>query len=325
MPAHRTTGTSIMRNVFEKTSFDFMGRERLAVAITIGMILLSLVAIFGRGLNLGVDFTGGYTLELGYEQAVDLNEVRSRLESAHIDGAQVQNFGSSTDVLLRIAPEAGATSASLSTEVLGALKSTSDQPITVRRVEFVGPQVGEELREKGGMAILVALAAIVVYIWFRYEKKFALGAVLATVHDVIVTVGFFALFQIEFDLTVLAAILAIIGYSLNDTIVVFDRIRENFRTTRNGTPQAIMNDAINQTLSRTIITSGTTVMVVISLLLLGGQVIHGFALAMLIGIVYGTYSSIFVASMIVKGMGITKADLMPVEQEGADLEQGIQP
>ena len=314
-----------MRNLFGKTSFDFMGRERLSVAFSVGMIVLSLVAIFGRGLNLGVDFTGGYTLELGYEKAVDLHEVRTRLETAQIEGAQVQNFGSSTDVLLRIAPEAGVKSSTLSSEVLAALKPTSDQPITVRRVEFVGPQVGEELREKGGMAILVALAAIVVYIWFRYEKKFAVGAVLATVHDVIVTVGYFALFQVEFDLTVLAAILAIIGYSLNDTIVVFDRIRENFRTSRDGTPQSIMNDAINQTLSRTIITSGTTVMVVISLLLLGGQVIHGFALAMLIGIVYGTYSSIFVASMIVKAMGITKADLMPVAKEGADMEQGIRP
>ena len=302
-----------------------MGRERLAVAISVGMIVLSLVAIFGRGLNLGVDFTGGYTLELGYEKAVDLNEVRTRLENAQIEGAQVQNFGSSTDVLLRIAPEADVTSSALSTEVLAALKPTSDQPITVRRVDFVGPQVGEELREKGGMAILVALAAIVVYIWFRYEKKFAVGAVLATVHDVIVTVGFFALFQVEFDLTVLAAILAIIGYSLNDTIVVFDRIRENFRITRDGTPHSVMNDAINQTLSRTIITSGTTVMVVVSLLLLGGQVIHGFALAMLIGIVYGTYSSIFVASMIVKAMGITKTDLMPVAKEGAEVGPGIQP
>ncbi len=314
-----------MRNLFEKTNFDFMGRERLAVAISVGMIVLSLVAIVGRGLNLGVDFTGGYTIELGYEKAVDLNEIRTRLESAHIEGAQVQNFGSSTDVLLRLAPKAGVTSATLSTEVLAALKPTSDQPITVRRVEYVGPQVGEELREKGGLAILVALAAIVVYIWFRYEKKFAVGAVLATVHDVIVTVGFFALFQFEFDLTVLAAILAIIGYSLNDTIVVFDRIRENFRTTRDGTPQSVMNDAINQTLSRTIITSGTTVMVVVSLLLLGGQVIQGFALAMLIGIVYGTYSSIFVASMLVKGMGICKADLMPVVKEGAEVGPGIQP
>jgi len=189
----------------------------------------------------------------------------------------------------------------------------------MRRVEFVGPQVGEELRETGGLAVLMALFAIVVYIWFRFEKKFSVGSVLALVHDVVITVGIFALFQIEFDLTILAAILAVIGYSLNDTIVVFDRIRENFRSMRSGTPAEVMNVSVNQTLSRTVITSFTTLLVLLSLFIFGGKIINGFALALIIGVIIGTYSSIYVASTAVLALGITKEDMMPVEKEGADL------
>ena len=213
-----------------------------------------------------------------------------------------------------------AADAALSTEVERVLRAASESAIEMRRVEFVGPQVGEELREKGGLAVLSALFAIVVYIWFRFEKKFSVGSVAALVHDVSITVGVFALLQIEFDLTVLAALLAVIGYSLNDTIVVFDRIRENFRTMRSGTPLEIMNTSINQTLTRTVITSGTTLLVVLSLFIFGGKIISGFSLALLIGIVVGTYSSIFVASMLVLHLGITREDLMPVEKEGAELD-----
>jgi len=222
-----------------------------------------------------------------------------------------------------MAPIEGANSADVSTEVLNVLQSAAEasgSDVTMRRVEFVGPQVGEELREKGGIAVLTALFGIIVYVWFRFEKKFSVGSVLALVHDVVITVGFFALFQIEFDLTILAAILAVIGYSLNDTIVVFDRIRENFRLMRDGTPAQIMNSSINQTLSRTVITSGTTLLVLLSLFFFGGKIIHGFSLALLVGIVIGTYSSIFVASLTVLRLGITREDLMPVEKEGADLD-----
>ncbi len=309
-----------MRNIIGDSNFDFMGHRRLALILSGSLILISLLAILIRGLNLGVDFTGGYTIELGYESAPDLKLIRSTLVEAELPEAIVQNFGSSTEVLIRMAPREGLSGASLSTDVIAALKPTSDKPIAMRRVEFVGPQVGEELRETGGIAVLTALFCIVVYIWFRFEKKFSVGSVLALVHDVVITLGVFALFQIEFDLTILAAILAVIGYSLNDTIVVFDRIRENFRAMRRGEPAEIMNVSINQTLSRTVITSFTTLLVLLALFIFGGQIISGFALALIVGVVVGTYSSIFVASSAVLHLGITKEDLMPVEKEGADLD-----
>jgi preprotein translocase subunit SecF len=310
-----------MRRLFDDSHFDFMGQQKAAILFSGLMMLVSFIAIFGMGLNLGVDFTGGYTVELGYQGGADLNKVRTTLQAAELGDTLVQNFGSADSVLVRIAPRDGVSADTVSKSVLAALKSTSDAPISVRRVDYVGPQVGAELREKGGLAVLAALGAIAVYVWLRYEKKFALGAILATAHDAIITVGFFALFRIEFDLTVLAAILAVIGYSLNDTIVVFDRIREGFRTLRDASVVQVMNDAINQTLSRTLITSGTTLMVVVCLLLFGGRTIHGFALALLIGISYGTYSSIFVASMAVKVMGISREDLLPVEKEGHDIDR----
>lgn len=309
-----------MRNLISSTSFDFMGKQRFAMILSGALVFIALAAILVRGLNFGIDFTGGYTIEVAYTQAADLKQIRQTLAAAELPDALVQTFGTSTDVLIRIAPQPGLSGADLSTDVLKAMESTSETPITMKRVEFVGPQVGEELREKGGIAVLAALFFIVVYIWFRFEKKFSVGSVLALVHDVIITVGIFALFQIEFDLTILAAILAVIGYSLNDTIVVFDRIRENFRLLRRGTPAEIMNSSINQTLSRTVITSTTTLLVLFCLFIFGGKVISGFALALIIGVIVGTYSSIFVASIAVLALGISKEDLMPVEKEGAEFE-----
>ena len=309
-----------MRNFIGESSYDFIGHRRIAMYVSGALITLSLLAILIRGLNFGVDFTGGFTIEVGYERAADIQAIRDALGAADLPDASVQNFGSSTEVLIRMAPpEDGKGGAALSEEVFAALAPTSDTPVDMRRVEFVGPQVGEELRETGGLAVLMALFAIVVYIWFRFEKKFSAGSVLALVHDVLITVGIFALFQIEFDLTILAAILAVIGYSLNDTIVVFDRIRENFRSMRSGTPAEVMNVSVNQTLSRTVITSFTTLLVLLALFIFGGKIINGFALALIIGVIIGTYSSIFVASTAVFALGITKEDMMPVEKEGADL------
>lgn len=309
-----------MRSFINNTNFDFMGRYKLALIVSGILLAVSVLSIAVRGLNFGVDFTGGYTIEVGYEQAPDLNVIRTALATADLPDSQVQTFGASTEVLIRMAPKEGFTGASVSTEVLRVLDKASESEVTMRRVEFVGPQVGEEIREKGGLAVLAALFGIVLYIWFRFEKKFSVGSVLALVHDVLITVGFFALFQIEFDLTILAAILAVIGYSLNDTIVVFDRIRENFVLMRSGTPAEIMNQSINQTLSRTVITSFTTLLVLTSLFIFGGQIIHGFALALILGVLIGTYSSIFVASIAVLRLGITKEDLMPVEKEGAEID-----
>ena len=314
-----------MRNLVSDTNFDFMGRDRLAVAVSGTLLVVAVLAILVRGLAFGVDFTGGYAIQVGYSDAPDLNAVRSTLAEAGFDDAQVQTFGTSRDVMIRMPPvaglEGGEASAQVSDEVFRVLEPTAgDGTREIRSIEFVGPQVGEELREKGGLAVLSALFGIIVYIWSRFEKKFAIGSVVALVHDVTITVGVFALLRLDFDLTVLAACLAVIGYSLNDTIVVFDRIRENFLPMRSGTPAEVMNTSINQTLTRTVITSGTTLLVLLSLFLFGGAIIKGFATALLIGIVVGTYSSIFVASLIVLRMGVTREDLMPVEKEGADLD-----
>lgn len=314
-----------MRNIIGEINFDFMGRYRFAYIVSGALLAISILAIAIRGLSFGVDFTGGYTIEVGFEQAPELNNIRAALAGSDLPDSVVQTFGASTDVLIRMAPREGVNDAELSGEVLKVLDEVSSAEmdgakVDMRRVEFVGPQVGEELREQGGIAVLAALFGIIVYIWFRFEKKFSVGSVLALVHDVIITVGFFALFQIEFDLTILAAILAVIGYSLNDTIVVFDRIRENFRLMRSGTPAEIMNTSITQTLSRTVITSGTTLLVLLSLFFFGGKIIHGFSLALILGVIIGTYSSIFVASLAVLRLGITKEDLMPVEKEGAELD-----
>ncbi len=297
---------------------DFMGKRKLAVVFSVVLSLICLGSVFTKGFNFGIDFTGGTLIEVAYPEAADLNAVRGALAGDFSD-AQVQHFGSARDVLIRIAPRPDESSAVLSERVLQTLKN-GPAGVEMRRIEYVGPQVGQELAEKGGLAITYALLGILIYVALRFEYRFAIGAIVATIHDVIVTIGMFSLFQIEFDVTVLAAVLAVIGYSLNDTIVVFDRIRENFRRMRKGTPLEVMNSAINETLSRTIMTSLATLLVVVAMYYFGGKVIHGFALALIIGILIGTYSSIYVASASVLGLGLSKVDLMPVKKEGAEQD-----
>ena len=297
-----------------KLNIDFMGKRRIAVIFSILMLVIAVVSLVFRGLNLGIDFTGGTLIEVGYPQAVELEAVRTVLSDSGFDLAQAQHFGSSRDVLIRIAPREGRESAQLSEEVLAALR-VQDASVEMRRVEFVGPQVGKELTEQGALAMVYALIGILLYIMFRFQWRFAPGAVAALIHDVLIIFGFFSLTQSDFDLTVVAALLAVIGYSLNDTIVVFDRIRENFRKMRKRTSVQVVNASLNQTLSRTMITSLTTLLVLMSLFVFGGEVIHGFSLALILGVIVGTYSSIYVASTTTLALGVTKADLMPVKKE----------
>jgi preprotein translocase subunit SecF len=301
------------------TAIDFMGRRRLATLFSGILILISLGTLIVRGLNFGIDFTGGTLIEVKFPQAVELADVRSALTTGGFDEAVVQHFGTSQEVLIRLAPQENTESAKISDQAYAALKGI-DAEADLRRVEFVGPQVGDELTEDGGLALLYSLIGILIYVGLRFEYRFAVGSVVALVHDVIITLGFFSLFQVEFDLPVLAAVLAVIGYSLNDTIVVFDRIRENFRKVRKGETIEIINGSINQTLSRTLITSGTTLLVLVALLLFGGEIIHGFSLALIVGIVVGTYSSIYVASTSVIAMGVSRADLMPVKKEDGTVD-----
>jgi preprotein translocase subunit SecF len=292
-----------------------------AMVLSTVLILGSFVSLGVNSLNWGLDFTGGTLIEVGYEDAANLEGIRAQLNEANFEDAIVQNFGSSQDVLIRIAPRDGVKAVTIGEQVLAALRADGTE-VDMRRIEFVGPNVGEELTEQGGLAMLVALLCILVYVAMRFEWRFALGSVSALAHDVILTLGLFSVLQIEFDLTVLAAVLAVIGYSLNDTIVVCDRIRENFRKIRKGEPVEIINISLTQTLNRTIITSLTTVLVLVALFYKGGALIHGFATALLFGVVVGTYSSVYIASSVALALGISKEDLMPpqVEKEGADLD-----
>ncbi len=308
-----------MQILGEKRQIDFMGKRRLALILSSVLIITSLVSLATRGLNFGIDFTGGTLIEVAYPDSVDLGGMRDVLDDAGFGDAQVQHFGSSRDVLINIAPRGDQASAKLSDDVIAAL-GQADASVEMRRVEFVGPQVGEELTEQGGLAMLYALIGILIYVSIRFEYRFSLGAVAALVHDVIITLGVFSILQLKFDLTVLAALLAVIGYSLNDTIVVFDRIRENFRRMRKGSPVEIMNVSINQTLARTLMTSLTTLLVLFSLFFLGGDVIHSFALALIVGVFVGTYSSIFVAGSTTLALGISKTDLMPTPKEGKEAD-----
>lgn len=304
--------------IFKKTpTFDFMGKRKLALAFSLVLILASIASIATKGLNFGLDFTGGTLIEVGYPQSADLIQIRKRLADSGFSDAVVQNFGSSKDVLVRLAPREGLTSQSLGDKILTSLKEDNAEVI-MRRQEFVGPQVGDELRDDGGLAMLIALGFILVYVMARFEYRFALGSIAALIHDVIITIGIFSFFQLDFDLTVLAAVLAVIGYSLNDTIVVFDRIRENFRKMRKDIPYRIINTSLNQTLSRTLMTSMTTLLVVMAMFFKGGELIHAFSIALMIGILVGTYSSIYVASSLVITLNITAASMMPVQKEGAD-------
>ena len=313
-----------MRIFNKEPSFDFMGKRKLALILSLVLMLISIASLATRGLNLGIDFTGGTLIEVGYDSTVDLGEVRETLADAGYGDAIAQHFGTSKDVLIRVPPIDGKSNADLSSDVLNALHAgpNSDE-VEMRRVEFVGPQVGDELTEDGGLAMIYALFGILIYITLRFEKRFAVGSVAALVHDVVITLGIFSILQLEFDLTTLAAILAVIGYSLNDTIVVFDRIRENFRKMRKGTPVEVSNRSINQMLSRTLVTSLTTLFVLMALFVLGGEIIHSFATALIIGIIVGTYSSVYVASATALALGISKQDLMPVKKEGADDVEGV--
>ena len=303
-----------MRIFKGKLNIDFMGRRRIAVIFSGVLLLVSVAALLTNGLNLGIDFTGGTLIEVGFPEPAELESVRAVLSDSGFDLAQAQHFGTSRDVLIRIAPRDGKESAQLSEDVLTALR-TQNASVEMRRVEFVGPQVGKELTEQGALAMIYALIGILLYIIVRFQWRFAPGAVVALLHDVLIIVGFFALTRSDFDLTVVAALLAVIGYSLNDTIVVFDRIRENFRKMRKRTAVEVVNASINQTLARTLMTSLTTLLVLGSLFIFGGEVIHGFSLALILGVVVGTYSSIYVASTATLALGVTKADLMPAKKE----------
>jgi len=298
-----------------KKMIDFMGKRKLAMVFSLLLIIVSIGSLATKGLNLGIDFTGGYLIEAGYQEDVNLDRVRATLADEGFHDVQVQNFGTSKDIIVRIAPRADINKATIGDNVLNVLLKTSDQEVTMRRVEFVGPQVGDELRDDGGIALLVALGGILIYISMRFQLKSAVGAILALVHDVIITVGAFSLLQLEFDLTVLASILAVIGYSLNDTVVVLDRIRETFRSVRKTSAEDILNMSINQTLSRTLVTSLTTLLVLFALFYFGGEIIHGFATALIIGVVIGTYSSIYIASSTLMLMNIRKQDFLVVAKE----------
>ncbi|WP_333607639.1 protein translocase subunit SecF [Arsukibacterium sp.] len=301
---------------------NFMKLKTPAMLLSCFLVLGSLGLIFFKGLNFGLDFTGGTVIEVGYSQSADLSQVRQTLDAAGYGDAVVQYFGSSQDIAIRIAPRDGVEQSRISNEVLSALTAATTDTVDLRRVEFVGPSVGAELKEQGGLATLAALLCILVYVAFRYEWRFALGAVAALAHDVIITVGLFSLLWLEFDLTVLAAVLAVIGYSLNDTIVVCDRIREGFRKIRDALPVEVVNESLTGTLSRTLVTSLTTILVLLVLFFQGGALIHGFATALLFGVLIGTYSSIYVASSISLMLGISREDLIPppVEKEGEGTE-----
>ena len=296
-------------------TIDFINKRKYAMVLSALLLTVSVISLGLQGLKLGIDFTGGTLIEVGYQQTADLEDIRTKLASANYTGANVQYFGSDTEVLIQLEPQA-VSSAKLSSSIIQML----GEGIDVRRVEFVGPKVGEELTNDGGLALLYALIGILIYVAFRFEYRFALGSITALVHDVIITLGVFSILQIEFNLTVLAAILAVIGYSLNDTIVVFDRIRENFLSTRHIEPMPIVNDALNKTLARTLMTSLTTLLVLLALFYLGGEVIHSFAGALIIGVVIGTYSSIFVASSMILALGISKEDMLPSEKEKKEID-----
>ncbi|MFL0808432.1 MAG: protein translocase subunit SecF [Oceanobacter sp.] len=294
-------------------AIDFMKLRTGAMALSLLLLVVSIGSLATQGLNLGLDFTGGTLLEVQYDKPLALESISDTLDSAGYKDVTVQNFGSETDILVRMSE---AFHDNLGNEVLEILqKASTDNPIELKRSEFVGANVGEELRDQGGLALLLALFVVMVYVAARFQFKFSVGAVVALFHDVVVILGLFSLFQWDFNLTVLAALLAVIGYSLNDTIVVADRIRENFRILRRGDAIEVINESLNQTLGRTIMTSLTTAVVLGALLIVGGELIHNFALALMVGVVVGTYSSIYVAANILLLMNITREDLMPPEVE----------
>jgi preprotein translocase subunit SecF len=312
-----------MKFLNKKTNIDFMGKRKIAFVVSLVLIVSSIVMLVARDLNYGLDFTGGTLIEVSYPSAPEISDVRSGLASAGMTDAVVQTFGAATDIVVRIPPRdiEGESNAEISTVVLAALQQGVEGEVVMRRVEFVGPQVGEELTEQGILAVVYALIGIFLYVMIRFQWRFSVGAVTALVHDIIVTMGILALLQVEFDLTVVAALLAVIGYSLNDTIVLFDRIRENFPRLRKASSLEVVNISVNETLSRTLMTSITTLLVLTALFIFGGEIIHSFAFTLIVGVVVGTYSSIYVASTTLLELGVSKFDLLAVEKEGATLEQ----
>ncbi len=301
-------------------TLDFMGQRKIAIAFSVILLAVAIGSLATRQLNWGLDFTGGTLVEVNYSETADLNAVRATLDEKGFAGAIVVSFGTDRDVLIRLpkgySDQQGA-------ELLSILQQAYDGTVELRRIEFVGPQVGDELREQGGLAMLLALGLVMIYIAFRFQFKFAVGAVVALIHDVLVVLGFFSVTGMEFDLTVLAALLAVIGYSLNDTIVVSDRIRENFRKLRKIEPVEVINISLSETLGRTLVTSLTTMLVLVALALFGGEMINAFAVALLVGVFIGTYSSIYVAANTLLLLGVSKEDLMIPVKEGADQEEII--
>ena len=295
----------------------FMAQRRIAMILSLLLIIGSIGSLASQGLNFGLDFTGGTLVEVSYSEVEPVSNIRNTIAKAGYSNAIVVHFGSETDILIRLSQGYSDT---LGHEIIAALKKDFAGEINLRRVEFVGPQVGEELKEQGGLAMLMALGLVMLYITFRFQLKFSVGAVIALVHDVIITLGIFSVLQLDFDLTVLAAVLAVIGYSLNDTIVVSDRIRENFRKIRKAEPVHVIDVSLSETLARTLVTSFTTLLVLISLFIFGGALIHGFAIALIIGVVVGTYSSIYVAANVLLLLGISKEDLIVPVKEGVAVD-----
>ena len=298
-------------------TIKFLSIRKFTTIMSIVLILASTFSLMSKGLNLGIDFTGGIQIEISFENAPNIENVRSNLGSGGYDDAIVQNSGSSQDLMVRIPPRDGITNKKVGEDVIGMLQA-SDNSVTLKSSEYISAQVGEEHTEQGGLAMIFALIMIMIYIVFRFQWKFSIGAVLALIHDVMITLGIFSFFQLTFDLSVLAAILAVVGYSLNDTIVIYDRIRENFRSMRTAETLNILNSAITQTIKRTIITSSTTLLVLLSLFVFGGSSLEGFSIALIVGVLIGTYSSIFVASTSIFYLDISTTDLIPVKREEVD-------
>jgi len=311
-----------MKILNRKTNIDFMGRRKMAFMISAILMVLSVVSLATRGLNFGLDFTGGMLIEVSYPSAPLISDVRANLNNAGLDDGVVQTFGTASDIVVRIPPRNEEESdAELSTIVLEALQAGIEGDIVMRRVEFVGPQVGEELAEQGILAVVYAMIGIFLFVMVRFQWRFSVGAVAALIHDVLISMGILSAVQMEFDLTVVAALLAVIGYSLNDTIVLFDRIRENFPRLRKRSPVDVVNTSVNETLSRTLMTSTTTLLVLFALFIVGGEIIHSFAFTLIVGVLVGTYSSIFVASTVLLQLGVSKYDLLQVEKEGATADR----
>lgn len=317
VPLKNYQWVSSMEFFHRQTHVDFMGMSRFAALFSAILFIGSITLLMVKGLNFGLDFTGGTLLDIRYTQAVEVDAIQDKLEEHGFTSAKVTHYGSSRDILIKMANKEAMSQESLGKEVHDLL-DTAENPVELRRVEFVGAEVGQGLAEQGILAVVVALLATMLYIAMRFEYRFAISAAVALMHDPILILGIFSIFQIEFDLAALAAILAVLGYSLNDTIVVYDRVRENFRKVRKGSPEEVMNLSINQTLSRTIMTSALTLLVVLALFFFGGESLHGFSTALLIGIVIGTYSSIFVAGAFALKLGLSKKDLVRQQRKLVD-------